>query len=121
MDLGVLEREILDSVRDSLANAIKSKLEGYSSPLGKMVEESIKRHEAKVKDLIDEAIDGVMLDQDFRKSMVEQIHHKIARELTSSFGEGVFKKAVDSLKSDPTVRARCVLAIEKVVSEALKA
>lgn len=115
-----LEKQVLGSVRTAMADAIKQHLGGYGSPLQKYILSACEQHSGEVKTLVNEAIGGVFADADFRKEMLTQIRHKVARELTHSFGEGIFKKTVEQMKGDPTVRARCVLAVEQIVEEELR-
>ena len=118
MDL--VEKTVLNQVRDSIAAAIKSSLEGYNSPMQKLVIDVVNKNSEQVKSLVTEAIEGVVLEKDFRQSVIKQIQHTVARQLTTAFGESVFKRHMDVMKSDPTLRARCVLAIEKIVEQAQK-
>lgn len=111
------EQEIMYSIRDCVHDAVKKHMNDYSSPLKNMVFDCLKGHESDLRALVNEAIDNVFLDNKFRESAKDAIRHKVARELSVQFGEGVFKKHVQALKGDPTIRARAVLAIEKIIED----
>lgn len=112
------ENEIKQSIRDCIHDAVKKHISDYGSPLKKMVFECLSVHETDLRHLVNESIDSVFLDDDFRESAKQAIRHKVARELSTQFGESVFKKHIQALKGDPTIRARAVLAIEKIVDDA---
>lgn len=112
-----LETEVIKEIRNALKDSIVKHMNDYSSPLKTMVFDAIKVHDATLRSFIYEAVGEVFLDDDFRAKAKEQIKHKVARELTSSFGEGIFKKSIEQLKADPTIKARCILAVEKIIKE----
>jgi hypothetical protein len=112
------EKEVMDSIRNCVHDAVKKHISDYSSPLKSMVFECVKDHEEDFRKLVSESLDSVFLDESFRESAKQAIRHKVARELSTQFGEGVFKKHIQALKGDPTIRARAVLAIEGIIESA---
>jgi hypothetical protein len=115
-----LEKQVINEIKSGLRDAVIKHLGDYGSPLKAMVADAIRVHDVQLRNFIYEAVGEVFLDNDFREKAKEQIRHKVARELTASFGEGIFKKSIDAMKSDPTIKARCVIAIENIVAEASK-
>lgn len=115
-----LEKQIAAMIKQSVGESVRKHMDAYGSPLQSMTYDAIKVHDNELRKFIYEAVGETFLDADFRKQAKEQIRHKVARELTSTFGEGIFKKSIDALKSDPTIRARCVMAIEAIVEAALQ-
>lgn len=116
-----IEKQVLSAINESVSEAIRKRLTDYGSPLHKLIDQVIEGHGPSIRTIMSDAISGAMLDEDFRRQIKEQTRHKLARELVNSFGEGAFKKACDSMKSDPMIRSRCVLAIESIVNESMKA
>lgn len=112
------EEIINNEIREAVGEAIRKRLTDYNSPLHGIISQVVKENEAEVKSLITDAIVGTITDKKFRLEAKAQIRHKIARELVNSFGEGIFKQTVDKLKQDHTLKARIVLAIEKMLEEA---
>lgn len=115
-----MEQQVLNSVRDAISEAIRKRLTEYGSPLNKLIDSVVAAHDTSIKQIMTGAITGAVLDDEFRKQVNEQVRHKLARELVNSFGEGAFKKACDSMKSDPVIRSKCVLAIEAIITETTK-
>lgn len=113
-----LDKMVINEIRNALKDSVIKHMNDYGSPLKTMVFDAVKVHDGELRKFIYEAVSETFLDAEFRKQAKEQIRHKVARELTSSFGEGIFKKSIDTLKGDPTIRARCVLAIENIVAQA---
>ena len=111
------DEEIKSVIKKSLGESIRKHLDDHGSPLKTMVFDAIKVHNAELRNFIYDAVGQVWLDEDFKQQAKEQIRHKVARELTASFGEGIFKKCIDQLKSDPLIRSRCVAAIESIILE----
>ena len=114
------DKIILNEVRTAIGTAISTQLGGYSSPLVPAIKDAISKYDADIRCLINEAIGTVMADKEFRNSMIEQIRHKVAKELTQAFGEGIFAKTINSIKSDQMIKARCIIAIENIINKELK-
>lgn len=115
-----LEKQVIGEVKKGIGEAIHKRLTEYGSPLNKLVDLVVAGHDTAIKQIMSDAITSAVMDEDFKKQIREQVRHKLARELVNSFGDGAFKKASDQMKSDPTIRARCVMAIEAIVNENLK-
>lgn len=110
-----MQKQIIEEIQKGLAQAMKERLTGYSSPLNKLIDQVVTEKEQEIKALVTEAITETVSNKAFREEAKAQIKHKIARELVNSFGEGIFKKTVDKLKSDHTLKARIVVAIENML------
>jgi len=114
----MLEAEVFRVIKSAIGDSVRKHLDDYNSPLKTMTHDAIKVHDAQLRKFIYDAVGQVFLDAQFVKQTKEAIKHKVARELTATFGEGIFKRAIDSMKADPTLKARCILAIENIVNEA---
>lgn len=116
-----LDAVVVKEIRNAIGEAARKILsESYSSPLKPIIQAAVDARAPELRDMISEAVNQVVLDRLFRAEMIEAIRHKAAREIVNGFGESVFKKAVDQMKNDPTIRARCVMAVEGIITEALK-
>jgi len=113
-----LEKAVIGEIKSAVHTSILKLLgDTYSSPLKPFIKETFERHGDKVKTWLSDSINMVMLDEQFKEHMREGMRKKIAREITNTFGEGIFKRSIEKLKSDPTLKARCVLAVEKILQE----
>lgn len=107
------------SVQDGIREGIKARLNGYNSPIDKLVTSAIEKHGAEMKELLESSIASCLADDDFRRHVAEAVNHNLAKVLIQRFG-GEVEKQVNALKSDPTTRARITLAIEQIVKDANK-
>lgn len=112
-----LNKEILNTVRSSIHEAVKSSLNGYSSPLTKLVNETVAEHDTELRSIMREALSQVVASKEFRSSVKEAFLHKVARTLVENL-DGAVKHAADKLKQDPTIKAQMVLAIQAIVDSA---
>jgi hypothetical protein len=103
-------------LRDGIRDGIKAKLgSSYNdNPIGKMVNSCVESHGDAVRKLLNESLASCFDDADFRKDIKEAVRHTLAKILVARFG-GELEKQVNSLKSDPTTRARITIAIEDVL------
>lgn len=106
-----------NAIADAIRDGIKSKMSGgYNSPLDKLAEAAIKEHEQAIRKLLGESIASCLKDADFTESIKNAVRQALAKTLVQKFG-GELEKQVNALKSDPTTRARIVLALEEIVSK----
>lgn len=116
-----LDTIVVKEIRNAIAGAARKLLEeSYSSPLKPIIQAAVEARTPELRAVMDDAVKAVVLDDEFRTQVLTAVRHKVAKELVNSFGEGVFKKAVDQMKGDPTIRARCILAVEEIVAQALR-
>ncbi len=109
------EQEIKNTIQKALGESVRKHLDDYASPLKTMVFDAIRVNDSELRSFIYESVSAVIADESFRNSARDQIKHKVAKELTNSFGEGIFKRSIEQLKSDPLIKARCISAIEKII------
>ena len=103
-----------NALRDGLREGIKSKLTGYNGPFDELIKTSLEKHQVSMREMIHEAMQSCIGDAEFRQELKESIRHTLAKTLVQRFG-GELEKQVNTLKSDPTTRARITLAIEEIV------
>jgi|JI6StandDraft_1071083.scaffolds.fasta_scaffold27457_11 hypothetical protein len=106
---------IIGEIKAALAECVKSRLTGYSSPFNKVIDDVVATKTDEIRALVSEAISGALNEKTFREDAIQQIRHKVARELVNSFGEGIFKRTIEKLKQDHTLKARIVLAVEAMI------
>jgi hypothetical protein len=111
-----LEAEIIGQIRSGLAKAIQEKLSGYQSPLQTLVNNAVENHAAEIRELLTGSVKQSLSDPDFRKQIQDAVKTKLARLLVERFG-GELEKQVNQLKSEPSTRAKIMLAIQEIVSD----
>jgi hypothetical protein len=113
-----LDKAVLGEVKSAISDSIRKMLgDGYNSPLKPIINRCFSTYGSEIEAWLKESIDAVMLDESFRAAMKEGMRKKIAKEITNSFGEGIFKQSIDKLKADPTLKARCIIAVEKILAQ----
>lgn len=111
-----LEKDILASINHSIQEVIKERLSGYDSPLTKLVNSVVGENEQKLRTVFSEAFVLVVDSNDFKKEVHQAFQHKVAKLLVSKL-EGSIEKSVNLLRSDPTIKAKMILAIENIINE----
>ena len=111
-----LETEIVWSAVEAVQAAIKTKLEGYNSPLNKMVDQVVTAHQHEIVALMNDAFKQAFSNEAFRAEVQQAFIHSLARNLMKEYS-GEVEKHANALKQHPEFRARVVLAIEGVVNE----
>lgn len=103
-----------NAIRDAIREGVKSKMGGYNSPLDKLCADAIAKHQLQLRELLEASVASCVSDPSFREEIAAATRISLAKLLVQRFG-GEIEKQVNSLKSDPTTRARIVLAIEEIV------
>lgn len=106
--------DVLDVVRDALMAKIGSVLQGYNSPIEKIVQSVINEHENELREIVQKALSLSFKDKQFVSNVNEEFKHKVAKVLVGKM-EGAVEKAADKLRADPTLRARLIIAIEEMI------
>lgn len=113
------EQEVLQQVNESIAKSIAEKMTGYNSPLGKIVDNVITKHEGVIFDLVNGHVAASLSSIELRKELAEAVNKKIARLLIQRV-EGELEKRVNALRADPIARARIDIAISEAVADLSK-
>lgn len=109
-----VEKLLTNSIQDGIREGIKSRLGGYNTPLDKLLADILKEQDAAFREMLGGAIESAIGDESFREEIRAQVRHKLATLLVARFG-GELEKQVNSLKSDPTTRARITLALDEIM------
>jgi len=116
MELKTLEKHLVDSAKQAMNDAINEALTKYNSPLVDICNEVIKEHREELKELLDIAVCRVIEKDEFKADIQEALQKKIARLLVSS-NDGVVEKEFQKYKSDPVIKAKMLLFVEKILRE----
>ena len=106
-----LEQQIIKAARES-------SLKGYNSPLSKLVQKVVDENSEKLYSIMQSAFSEAISTETFRRSIVDAFSHKIARNMISQ-NDSMFDKLFAQMKTDQTLRAKIVLAVEKVVTDVM--
>ena len=106
----VISLAISDSIQRHLAN--------YNSPISDLINSAIKNQSQKLVDIFSQAIVECVENKDFVTEIKAHARSQLAKHLVQRFG-GEVEKSVNALKSDPTTRARIVLAIDEIIASKL--
>ncbi len=111
------EKLIQDAVADAIREGVKKKLtDSYDNPLSKMLNTAIAANEPAFRKLLETSIATCLNDADFSESIRQAVRQSLAKTLVQRFG-GELEKQVNALKSDPTTRARIIIALEEIVKK----
>ena len=113
-----MKNELLQQCEKAINESILSALTSYNSPLNKAVVDALSGVKPQMADMALEAVNGLVSSGDFKELMLIEIRRKMARVMISQFG-GEIEKTVNTLKQNPTSRAKITLAIDNVISDML--
>lgn len=108
-----LENEIVGAAHSAITAAMKTKLEGYNTPLDTLIKEVVAKHYPAIQARLDAAVESA-LTGDFGAALEDACAKKLAKVLISKM-EGEIEKQANELRSSPEFRAKLVLAIGDVV------
>ena len=111
-----MNKELLSQCEKAINKSIIDTLSAYNSPLKDAVNDSIKEHQETIKNIAAEAVADLVDSEDFKCIIKEEIKKKLARVFISSIG-GSIEKTVNTIKQDPTSKAKMTIAIDAVMSE----
>jgi hypothetical protein len=118
----ITEGQVFDVVRGAIYGAVRAALTtGYNTPVNKMLERVIARHQDELEAQIDGLLVGALvLDNGlFQQDLQEQFRHKVAKILISKC-EGSLEQCVGDVMRDPIRRAKVLMAVQNVIAEGEK-
>lgn len=114
------EKIVLSTVRDGINEAIKKRImDDYNSPVKPLIDDVIKDYSPDIRRVLHEALGETIRTKSFKESVIEAFRHKLSRGLVDSMA-GSIDKAINAIKSDPVIKAKMVVAIEKVIEDSQK-
>lgn len=114
-----LEQGIVQVAKQSIQKAIVETFSGYNNPLGTLIKSVTQSHYNELKEIVNTCLEEAIHTDDFKKTLVDEFSHKVARTLISK-NDGMLEKVCNDLKQDATFRSKLTLAIDNVVSECTK-
>lgn len=109
-----MEKEILQTAKAAISEAIVKELTGYNKPLSKLTERVIEDNSASLYSLINDEFAGLLQSDDFKAALKEALNAKLAKTLIARMG-GELEKQVNELKANPATRAKITLAINELI------
>ena len=110
------EKLVLSNLNVAINECVKAKLIGYGSPLEKMTDEVVQSYTPQLRDIVHEALGQTINHEDFKDAVRTAFDHKLARVMVDHLASSI-DKAVNAIKSDPTLKARMILAVEQIINE----
>ena len=98
-----MEKEVLKVVKKSISEAIITSLTKYDSPLKKITDNVINDNADELYSLINDEFSSMLYSGDFKESLTNALHTKLAQVLISRMG-GDLEKKVNELKSNPATK-----------------
>lgn len=108
-----LEDQIIGTVHSSIAEAIKTKLSGYNTPLDNLIKQSIEKNAESISSMLNDAVAGCLIG-DFRAALQDACAKKLAKVIISK-AEGEIEKQANELRSSPEFRAKLTIAITDTI------
>lgn len=109
------KKDVSEIVFDALNIKIGERLDNYSSPLNKIIDDVVLEESEKIRGICRKALTTVISDKSFEKNIKEEFQRKVAKSLVGKL-EGSVEKAVEVLRQNPQMRAEMILAIEKIIT-----
>lgn len=111
-----LEKDIHRIMLESIDKTISAALTGYNSPLIKLTEAVVNKHQDKFKNIIEESILCVIEQGQFKAGVKAALANKIAKTILSN-NDGVIDKCYNDLRQNAEFRSKATLAIANIVKE----
>lgn len=106
-----IQELVMGSIMDKFGKEISS---SYGSPITPIIVEVINENRDEIKKQFQEALDESFNDKEFVKIVRQEFKHKVAKTMIGKL-EGEVERAVGAIRQDQTMRARMILAIEKLI------
>ena len=112
--LSPLESDILSTFQTSIHGCIRENLTKYNGPLHQLCTKVVDDHKEELMTIVEQGFSAVIHADEFKEAVHLAFQHKLAKLLVSKL-EGTVEKCVDTLRSNPVLRAKMTLAIESIV------
>ena len=109
---------IVNKIGKAVEKAIMDNMTSYNSPIHKIVNNSVAKHEDKIIEITDKAVSGLFDSDSFKEGITQAVRSKLAKLLVSKIG-GELERTVVKLKADTVSRAKMALAVDGVIKELL--
>ncbi len=105
----IIEKELVDGFRKSLSETWRS---GIDDIVKAVVQENRDAIEKKYNSILKKVLNS----KGFEKAISTEFMHKVAKNMVSKL-EGQVEQAVNIIRQDQRLRAKMIVAIEKIVEE----
>ncbi len=105
-----LKEVVFSALKDKIGSAIN-----YQE-MHSLIEEVITERKPEIKTLLDECFDAFFADPGMKQAIIDEFQHKVAKNLVAKL-EGTVEKSVNDYRNDPTLRAKLILGIERILEE----
>jgi len=113
-----LENKVNQAIEESIHEALRERLKGYSSPLQPIIDKVVEEKFEAIESTLNKAFSKTLEASSFQKLILEEFHRKVAKLLISKL-EGSVEKAVNDIRQSPSLRAKLILAVENFIDEAV--
>ena len=110
------DKKVMEAVNNVIGDVVVKRLTEYNSPLYPIIDSVIKNNESMLKTMFGEAFALTITADEFKQSLKNAFTHKVSRAVVDLL-IGKIDNAVNVIKSDQTLKARMVLAIENIIKE----
>lgn len=113
----VIDGDAVQSLMAAAAMKIfKDKLEGYSSPLGPIIEDAFKLNSDTIRKAVYKATAECVGSDEFAASLVEHLNHKLANLVINKCA-GLVEKSFNGLMQDPVLRNKLQTAVIAIIEK----
>lgn len=108
---------IAREMNGAIAKVAHERLARWDGPLAKLIDDAFIVHKDDIRAILYSAVSDGLSQETFRTEIKAAFMHALARNLMSEF-KGEIEKQANAMRQQPEFRARVVMAIENIVSEA---
>lgn len=106
-----------EDMKNVLVTAFKDRLTNeYSSPARAVIDKVMAEVAPEFEVVIKEVLETIAKDKDFKDALHHEFKHKVAKMLVGDL-TGSVEKAVNVFRQDQTLKAKMILAVEKMIEE----
>lgn len=104
---------IQENLVEGLVSCIK---DTWRSGIDQIVKNVVANNEELIQNKYDKILKSVLNSSGFEKAITEEFKHKVAKNMVAKL-EGQVEQAVNVIRQDQTLRAKMIVAIEKIIEE----
>lgn len=110
-----IEETFIKAIQDGIRTGVIDRLKkDYNNPIDSVFKSVIEEIKIELTTILKDSIKECFNNTQFIQDIKDGVRKKLANILVQRFG-GELEKQVNVLKSDPTTRARIVVAIEDII------
>lgn len=108
-----IEEVINKGLESALLEAITNT---WKSGIDEIVKDVVSQNREKIEKKYNTILSSVLNGRGFESAITDEFRHKVAKNMVSKL-EGQVEQAVNIIRQDQTLRAKMVVAIEKIIEE----